>query len=61
MTYHTPHIKSCFSKILRVIWPGEQFKVGPFILKHPVYPNYILRKLLQFVLMSVIALLVLKR
>jgi len=34
MSYYTPYIKSCFSKILHVIWPGEQFNVGPFFLKH---------------------------
>jgi len=37
MSYHTPHIKSCFSKNLHVIWPGEQFNAGPFFLKHSVF------------------------
>jgi len=36
MPYYTFHIKICFNKNLRVIWPREQFKVGPFFLKHPV-------------------------
>jgi len=35
MSYYTPHVKSCFSKNLHVIWPGELFKVGSFFLKHP--------------------------
>jgi len=37
MSYYTLHIKSCFSINLHVIWPGEQFKVGSFFLKHPVF------------------------
>jgi len=36
MSYYTLHIKKGFSKNLHVVWPGEQFKVGPFFLKHPV-------------------------
>jgi len=38
MSYFSFHIKTCFSKNLHVIWPGagEQIKVGPFFLKHPL-------------------------
>jgi len=37
MSYYTIYNKICFSKNLHIIWPGEQFKVGPFFLKYPVY------------------------
>jgi len=43
--YYTPYIKSCFSKILHEILLGEQFKVGPFFLKHPVKNAFLSRNL----------------
>ena len=36
IAYTTLYNKSYFSKNKLDLWSGEQFKIGPFFLKHPV-------------------------
>ena len=37
IAYTTLYNKSYFSKNNLDLWSGEQFKIGPFFLKHPVF------------------------